>query len=67
MTEQAGALDKLEAFASHRGPDWYGLPRNDARIAIERATWTVPAVLPFGDGHLVPMRAGETLGWRLTD
>ncbi|MCB9885716.1 MAG: dihydroorotase [Planctomycetes bacterium] len=64
--EQAGALDKLQAFASHRGPDWYGLPRNEGTITIERREWTVPRTLPFGDGELVPMRAGELLPWRLT-
>ncbi len=63
--DQAGALDRLEAFASHRGPDFYRLPRNRDRITIERANWQVPAELPFGQGRLVPMRAGETIGWRL--
>ena len=63
--EQAGALDKLEAFASHRGPDWYGLPRNQVTTELVREEWTVPKALPFGDGELVPMRAGERLPWRL--
>ncbi len=63
--EQAGALDRLEAFASWRGPDFYRLPRNHDRITLERASWTVPAELPFGGEALVPMRAGETVGWRL--
>jgi dihydroorotase len=65
--EQAGALDRLEAFASHRGPDFYRLPRNEGRITLERSPWTVPATLPFGQDELVPMRAGETMPWRLVD
>ena len=63
--EQAGALPRLEAFASHRGADFYGLPRNTERITLERTPWTVPAELPFGAQRLVPMRAGETVPWRL--
>jgi len=65
--EQAGALDRLEAFASHRGADFYRLPRNQDRITLERAPWTVPAELPFGAERLVPMRAGESMPWRLVD
>ena len=63
--EQAGALDKLEAFASFRGADWYGLPRNQQRITLEKSPWTVPNDLPFGEARLVPMRSGETIPWRL--
>ena len=63
--EQAGALPRLEAFASERGADFYGLPRNTERITLERTAWTVPAELPFGAQRLVPMRAGEALPWRL--
>ena len=63
--EAAGKLDRLEAFASHRGADFYGLPRNTERITLERVAWTAPADLPFGEGRLVPMRAGEAIGWRL--
>jgi len=63
--EQAGALERLEAFASQRGPDFYGLPRNQERITLVREAWTVPAELPFGDERLVPMRAGESMPWRL--
>ncbi|MBM4061575.1 MAG: dihydroorotase [Planctomycetes bacterium] len=62
---QAGALERLEAFASWRGADWYGLPRNRGTITLEQQAWTVPADLPFGDGRLVPMRAGETVAWRV--
>ena len=63
--ESAGALDRLEAFASFHGADYYGLPRNTETITLERADWRVPDSLPFGDGALVPLRAGETLHWRL--
>ena len=65
--EQAGALERLEAFASLRGPDFYRLPRNRDRITLEKATWTVPASLPFGQHTLVPMRAGQAMPWRLVD
>jgi dihydroorotase len=65
--EQMGALDKLEAFASHRGPDFYRLPRNPDRITLAKESWTVPAELPFGDKTLVPMRAGQAMPWRLVD
>ena len=60
-----GALDRLEAFASRNGPAFYRLPVNDARVTLRRETWTVPEALPFGDGEIVPLAAGETLGWRL--
>ena len=64
--DDAGALDRLEGFASHHGPDFYGLPRNADRITLQRESWQVPAELPFGEGKtLVPLRAGETLQWRL--
>ncbi len=63
--EQAGALDRLEAFASFNGPDFYRLPRNAGRITLRRETWTVPASLPFGPDRIVPLAGGETLGWRL--
>ena len=63
--EAAGALDKLEAFASFHGADFYGLPRNTGTITLVREDWTVPADLPLGADQLVPMRAGETVGWRL--
>ena len=63
--EAANSLDKLEAFASFHGPDFYGLPRNTDRITLVREAMTVPATLPLGEDQLVPMRAGETIGWRL--
>jgi dihydroorotase, homodimeric type len=64
--ESAGALDKLQAFASFHGPDWYGLPRNGEKIVLLREAWTVPENLVMGDQQLVPLRAGETLAWKLT-
>jgi len=63
--EQAGRLDRLEAFASQRGADFYRLPRNQDRITLERAAWTAPAELPLGELRLVPMRAGEPIGWQI--
>jgi dihydroorotase len=63
--EAAGALERLEAFASFNGPDFYRLPRNRGSIVIERAPWSVPAHYPFGADVLVPFRAGETVLWRL--
>jgi dihydroorotase len=65
--ESAGALDKLEAFASHHGADFYGLPRNDEHITLRREPWRVPEAVPFGDAQLKPLRGGETLNWRLAD
>jgi dihydroorotase len=63
--EDAGALDKLEAFASFYGADFYGLPRNPDKITLKRASWTVPENLPMGGDKLVPLRAGETVRWRV--
>ena len=63
--EEAGALARLESFASFNGADFYRLPRNRGRITLERRPWTVAASLPFGPSEVVPMCAGETLGWRL--
>jgi dihydroorotase len=64
--EDAGALDRLEGFASHFGPDFYGLPRNAGTVTLVREPLEVPRTLPFGEGEeLVPLRAGETLRWRL--
>ncbi|HSS28420.1 MAG TPA: dihydroorotase [Usitatibacter sp.] len=62
--EAAGALDKLEAFASHFGPDFYGLPRNRGKVTLVRESWDVPPELPLGDETVVPLRAGQKLGWR---
>ncbi len=63
--EDANALDKLEAFASHFGADFYGLPRNTDTITLVKQEWQVPDSLSFGDQPLVPLRAGETLRWQL--
>ena len=63
--EQAGALHRLEAFASEFGPRFYGLPLNTGTVTLRRQPWTVPAAYPFVDDTLVPLRAGETLSWRL--
>ena len=63
--EEAGALDRLEAFASHHGADFYGLPRNTDTITLVREEWTVPKTLRFGKEDLVPLRAGETIPWKL--
>jgi dihydroorotase len=63
--EEAGALDKLEGFASRFGAQFYGLPLNGDTITLVREEWTVPARLPFGDEELVPLRAGETIAWKL--
>ena len=63
--EQAGALDKLEAFAGYYGADYYGLPRNTAKVTLRKEDWQVPASVGFGEHRLVPLRAGETMRWRL--
>jgi dihydroorotase len=63
--EAAGALDRLEAFASHFGADFYGLPRNADKVTLTRVRWTVPAEYPFDEHPVVPLRAGETVGWRV--
>jgi len=65
--EQRNALDKLEAFASHYGADFYGLPRNSDHITLVREEWTAPASLGFGEHSLIPLRAGEKLHWRLLE
>jgi dihydroorotase len=65
--EQAGRLDRLEAFASFHGADFYRLPRNRGRITLERRSWTVAATYPFGESEIVPMWAGQQLGWKLRD
>lgn len=66
--EAAGALDRLEAFASFNGPDFYRLPRNTERITLERVEWQMPAELAYGgEEKLVPLRAGEAVHWRLAE
>lgn len=63
--EAAGALDKLEAFASFHGADFYGLPRNQGKITLTRKPWNVPATYSFDQAELVPYRAGQPIGWSL--
>ncbi|UJB65362.1 dihydroorotase [Acidovorax sp. YS12] len=65
--DNAGALDKLEAFASFHGPAFYGLPRNQGTITLRRESWTPPERFAFGEAELKPLRAGEALPWRLVD
>jgi dihydroorotase len=64
--DQAGALDKLEAFASFNGPAFYNLPRNQGTVTLQREEWTLPQDYPMGDSIVVPLNAGETIGWRQT-
>ncbi len=63
--EELGILDKLEAFASFHGADFYGLPRNRDTITLVREPWTMPDALPLAGGTIVPLKAGETVNWRL--
>jgi len=63
--EEAGALDKLEGFASVFGAQFYGLPLNNSNITLAREEWRVPERLKFGSEDLVPLRAGETIPWKL--
>ncbi len=61
--EEAGALDRLEGFASFYGADFYGLPRNTDSITLTRQAWEIPAQLAMGAGSMTPLRAGETIPW----
>ncbi len=63
--EAAGALERLEAFASFHGADFYRLPRNRSTVTLVKEAWEVPASYPFGAAELVPLRAGEHIAWRL--
>ncbi len=63
--EEAGALDKFEAFASFHGADFYRLPRNDEKITLRRESWQVQSLFAYGEDELVPLRAGGRLAWRL--
>lgn len=65
--EQENALDKLEGFASHYGPDFYGLSRNNDTITLEKTSWQVPATLPLGTDIVVPLKANELVEWTVTD
>ena len=64
--DSVGALERLEAFASFHGADFYGLPRNTTQITLQRQDWRSPVTVPFGDAELKPLRGGEVLPWRLT-
>ena len=63
--EQAGTLEKLEAFASFYGADFYQLPRNTARITLKKEDWKIPAQLEFAEEKLIPLRAGQRLSWKI--
>jgi dihydroorotase len=63
--DAAGALDKLEGFASFHGPDFYGLPRNIDKITLRKEAWDVPADYPLGESTVVPLRASEQIRWKL--
>ena len=63
--ESVDALDKLEAFASFHGPDFYQLPRNTGQITLTKTAWRIPDELPFTEGGLVPLRAGEEMSWQM--
>jgi len=65
--ERAGMLHRLEGFASDFGADFYGLPRNSAQLRLVRRDWTPPASYAFGNGELVPLRAGEPIRWQLAE
>ena len=60
-----GALDKLEAFASFNGPDFYRLPRNSGTVTLRRESWTVPLPWPIWTTPAGAAARGETLGWKL--
>ena len=62
--EQAGALDKLEGFASFHGPDFYRLPRNSGTLTLKREAWAIPDEVKMGDTSLVPLDAGQALQWK---
>ncbi|MFZ0500987.1 MAG: dihydroorotase [Steroidobacteraceae bacterium] len=65
--ESAAALDRLQAFASEHGADFYRLPRNSGHLTLVKSSWEVPRSYPFGAETLVPLRAGEPIGWRLSE
>ena len=65
--EDAGALDKLEGFASLNGPRFYGLEPNEDTVTLVRENWRVPDEYEFADTVVVPLKAGETLRWKLSE
>ncbi len=64
--EEAGALERLDDFAGRFGAEFYGLPRNTGTLTLEKTPWEVPPSYPFGEGQLVPLRAGEQVRWQVT-
>ena len=64
--EQADALDQLEGFSSFHGADFYGLPRNEDTITLSKTSWKVPDSYPLGEARVIPMRAGQAIGWKMT-
>ena len=67
LFEENNTLDKLEAFASFHGADFYGLPRNTDTITLEKKAWQVAQDFPFGDERIIPLHAGESESWQLVD
>jgi dihydroorotase len=65
--EDAGALDRLQGFASVHGPLFYRLPRNAGTVTLSRETWSVPSEYPFGDDRIVPLLAGDAMRWRVLE
>lgn len=63
--EKSACLDQLEAFASHHGADFYGLPRNEGTITLEKKSWQIPETLAFGESEIIPFRAGEHCQWKM--
>jgi len=63
--EEVNKLERLESFASDFGCEFYNLPRNQSSITLMKNPWTVEASYAFGDGTLIPYRAGESVQWRL--
>ena len=63
--DSLGALNKLEAFASFNGPDFYGMPRNTSTITLRKNPWQVPDSYAFGEHSIVPLQAGATLQWKV--
>lgn len=63
--DAAGQLDRLEAFASHFGPDYYRLPRNSGKVTLKRSEWTLPSEMPFGSETIVPLRGGGQIAWKI--
>ena len=63
--DKAGAMDKLEAFASTNGPDFYNLPYNNTSISLKKESWEIPSSLPFDGSEIIPLAAGNKLSWRL--